>query len=106
MGSICFALGGFFECYHNSVHKCRINTAVWWISVLNCLGGFLFLLAATSGMLGAEGTTEQWIVNFPYLIGSIFFMFGAMLALYMWKGEHYGLALISEINVKRDKAPE
>jgi len=70
------------------------------------MGGFLFLFAASCGMAGVEGELEQWMVNFVYLMGSIFFMFGAIIALYMWKGEHYGLAFISEINVKRTSTPK
>ena len=70
------------------------------------MGGWLFLLAASCGMAGVEGELEQWIVNFPYLVGSAFFLFGSLIALYMWKGEHYGLALISEINVKREESPK
>jgi hypothetical protein len=58
LGSICFAVGGALECYHNKVNKCNLRDPCWWISVLNCLGGFLFLLAASCGLAGVEGLNE------------------------------------------------
>ena len=42
-------------------------------------------------------------MDFTYLVGSISFMFGGVIALSMWKNEHYGLGLIKDLNaVHRD----
>ena len=107
LGSILFALGGSLEIYHNweTVKICKAGDPVYWISVFNCFGGWMFLLAATCGFAGLEYENYQWLVNFPYLIGSVAFLFGALSALVLWKSERYGLGFISEINVKRSAAP-
>ena len=71
--------------------------------MLNCFGGFLFLFAATAGIIGVEDENmAMWLVDFTYLIGSIAFMIGSLIALWLWKGENYGLGMLSEMNVKRE----
>ena len=102
LGSILFTVGGVLECYHNKVWKCECGKLVWWLSVCNCLGGVFFCVAAICGIIGVEGEVYNWLVNFTYLVGSAWFFFGAIAAILMWKGENYGLGLISEINVVKD----
>lgn len=104
LGSMLFTFGGYLECHHNNAWRFKYNDIVHWLSWCNFLGGILFLLAATCGIAAVEDS--KWWVDFPYLLGSIFFMFGALLALWMWKGEHYGLGLVSEINIVRKKDPK
>ena len=73
------------------------------LSLANLVGGVFFLLAATSGFIGtASPTAAVWLVDIPYFLGSAAFMVGSFLALWMWKSEHYGLGLLTEINVTRD----
>jgi len=103
IGSILFSLGGSLEIFHNwdKVKICKVRDPVYWISVFNCFGGWMFLLAATCGFAGVTYANYQWLVNFPYVIGSFSFLFGSMTALFLWKSENYGLGLLSELNVKR-----
>jgi len=103
IGSILFSLGGSLECYHNGVQKCKVNDPTWWISILNGAGGFIFLWATVSGLFGLGD--PQWNVNFPFLIGSIAFAIGAVITLWMWKQENYGLALLADLNVQKQQSP-
>jgi hypothetical protein len=103
LGSVLFTVGGSLEVYHNDIRAFKCDSVVHWLSLSNCLGGLLFLLAAFSGMVGVED--YERLVAWPYLLGSCSFLVGALLALWMWKDEHYGLGLISEINVTRS-APD
>jgi len=41
------------------------------------------------------------LVKFPNLLGSFGFLIGSFLVLIMWKSESYGLAFISDLNVRR-----
>merc|ERR1712241_614495 len=82
-------------------------------SFLNTFGGVCFLVAASSGFFatwkdgGLDYDQNNWLVNFPYLIGSLAFWFGSYFSLWMWKNEQYGLGLISEINLgERTVEPE
>lgn len=54
LGSICFAAGGALECYHNKVWECKLGNPTWWISILNGIGGFGFLFAASCGFFKAD----------------------------------------------------
>ena len=103
VGSILFTAGGLLECTQNHLHKgfdcCSLEH---WLSLCNFVGGFLFLFAAASGSIPAA-EPDLWLVDFTYLVGSISFMFGGVIALSMWKNEHYGLGLIKDLNaVHRD----
>ena len=51
-----------------------------------------------------HGNFDFWYIDLPYFIGSVSFMFGGLFSLWMWKSEHYGLGLISDINVSRPDA--
>ena len=95
LGSVFFTVGGVLECYHNRVWHFKPHDSVHWLSLCNTVGALLFLFAATSGLVGVGGAlSSKWMIDFTYLLGSIFFMVGAFLALWMWKSEHYGLGLI------------
>ena len=103
-GSLAFTLGGLLECAHNRVWRCDVASSAFWLSTFNALGAVLFLVAGLAGAAGATGAAEQWAVNFTYLVGSLLFMAGSLVALWMWKGEHYGLGLVSELNISRDES--
>ena len=97
LGSVGFAIGGVAECHLNGVCSAlrlgRAGTAPVWISVCNCLGGFLFLVAASSGAMlvffdsDRKEELTHWLVDGVYLLGSLLFVAGAFIALWMWKGE-------------------
>merc|ERR1719336_2354288 len=92
VGSVLFTVGGVLECYHNSIWNiCRKdgpNASVFWLSFCNAIGGMLFLVAAASGFVGGLDYDQyNWLVNFPYLAGSLAFWFGSYFSLWMWKNE-------------------
>jgi len=99
LGSGCFTAGGFLECYHNWPLNDPTNL-VNWLAIMNTIGGVCFWIAASCGLFEVENA--KWYVDFPYLVGSIAFGLGSFCALWMWKNEHYGLGLISEINIERE----
>lgn len=102
-GSALFTAGGVLECTQNHLHRgFDVRSLEHWLSLCNFLGGFSFLLAATSGSVPSAKPT-LWLVDFVYLVGSVLFMLGGFIALFMWKAEHYGLGLIKDLNaVHRD----
>lgn len=74
---------------------------MFWVSILNFLGGCLFLFAATCGTAGLE--PSKWLIDFTYLVGSILFLVASSILLFLWKSESYGLGFMPELNVKRSK---
>lgn len=66
----------------------------------------MYLLAGCAGITGLTEEESKWWTGLTYLVGSIFFMLMSLMALWMWKNEHYGLGLISEINVERTEEPK
>ena len=110
LGSLGFTIGGAVECRRNRVWSALrggrqggVCSTPVWISVCNFLGGGCFLVAASSGaliLLGGEACEEceHWLVDGVYLLGSILFLFGALIALWMWKCEQFGLGLMPELN--------
>jgi len=105
IGSVLFTAGGFLECTHNAplFTNCNLLSPILWLSFLNTFGGFMFLFAAICNMCEISSEEYKWLVDFTYLIGSIAFAFGSFIALWLWKGENYGLGLISEINVHQEE---
>jgi len=101
LGSVLFTLGGYFECNHNHVFKSfKWGNVTHWLSIFNFLGGVFFLIAGVCGLAGVKEPAYMWLVDFTYLVGSAFFLFGGFCALYLWKGESFGLGLLSELNVQ------
>jgi len=97
IGGSLFFVGGLCEVLHNDCFSTPPIYFVWWVSALNCCGGFTF-----------------WLCNVPSLcagncaaavggIGSFLYLIGGVLQLCMWRGEQFGLSLISALNrVHRD----
>ena len=109
LGSLGFAVGGCIECHRNAVVSTLRQvglrgTAAVWISLCNGAGGILFFLAAFTGALLLPGETgeavDHWMSVGSYFLGSVLFLVGALIGVWMWKCEHYGLGLIPELNLE------
>jgi len=110
IGGAFFVIGASIEYNHNrnSTPKDR----VWWLVVTYWLGSFLFWFGATAyftktavgndAVRNATGlepeTISLWLVNIPYLVGSVSFWVGSWVQLRMWKAEQHGLGFMSEMN--------
>jgi hypothetical protein len=71
--------------------------------MFNFVGGLLFLWAGIAGIIGVEDENlAMFMIDFTYLLGSSAYLIGGILALHLWKGENYGLGMLSEMNVKRE----
>ncbi|CAE8637552.1 unnamed protein product [Polarella glacialis] len=100
IGGFCFFLGGVCEVLHNRLWATPPTTFVWYASILNFLGGIGFGLSAFPNLTGSWGT-PIWVG------GTMMFLVAAMLSLFMWRGEQFGLSLISNLNrVSRDKGTQ
>ena len=104
VGSFCFVVGGACECHRNRemIQRADCCRAAVVQSILDLLGGCLFLLAALTGAIGVDKALAHWLVDLSYLAGSLAFLGGSVAGLWMWKGEQYGLALVPEINYADD----
>lgn len=90
-GGFCFLLGGICEITHNRVWANLPNTFVWWTSLLNFIGGADFWLSACPNIVGEHAT-------FIGVKGTVIYLVGSICSLCMWRGEQFGLALISNLN--------
>lgn len=100
LGSIGFVVGGLLECFRNKVFSQFKNSAGQLVSLTNAIGGLLFLVAATTGInTGLSKAITMWVVDFPYLVGSVCYLIGSIISLWMWKDEQYGLSKLPEINL-------
>merc|ERR1712176_249775 len=96
-GGVLFFVGGCCEVWHNKCFGRFPITAVWWVSVLNALGGLAFWLSACPTFV--QGTSATAVSA----SGVIAYYGASVLSLFMWRGEQFGLALIPELNhVSRD----
>lgn len=91
VGGFFFWVGGLCEVVHNRVWANLPNTLVWWTSILNFIGGADFWLSACPNIVGEYAT-------FISVKGTVIYLLGAILSLLMWRGEQFGLALISNLN--------
>eukprot|EP00931_Biecheleriopsis_adriatica_P088938 TRINITY_DN6315_c0_g1_i3.p1 TRINITY_DN6315_c0_g1~~TRINITY_DN6315_c0_g1_i3.p1 ORF type:complete len:545 (-),score=64.97 TRINITY_DN6315_c0_g1_i3:34-1668(-) len=99
-GGFCFLLGGVCEVIQNEIWATPPVTYAWWSSILNFFGGICFWLCACPNMVG-EYTTSIGVV------GTLAFLVTAVLSLCMWRGEQFGLSLISVLNrVHRDEGTQ
>lgn len=71
-----------------------LHDIAWWVSNANMIGSILFLQA---GVFSIDGTMPNF-VKLPYLIGSLLFLVGATLELFMWRVELHGLSFVRAIN--------
>ncbi|CAJ1337965.1 unnamed protein product, partial [Effrenium voratum] len=90
-GGFCFFLGGIAELVHNRVWANPPVSYVWWAAVMNFVGGIGFWLCACPVMM------EDWVTPIGFT-GTILYLIAAILGLCMWRGEQFGLSLISNLN--------
>jgi len=90
-GGVCFTFGGLCECIYNKIWLGKYNEIVWWVSVLDVLGGALFFLSSWPFY------TAQSQSAFAF-IGAIGFCIVGALQLVMWKGGQFGLSLLAQLN--------
>lgn len=99
LGALGFTIGSVLECYTNKIWLLKLRTCEWWLSVCNFVGSIGFLISGVSGLSHSENA--KWTEDFPYLVGSLAFMLGALFTLWLWKCEQYGLGFMPEINIRR-----
>lgn len=115
-GSVCFVLGGICELIHNGVccncshsegsgdggavlgHRSTCRDAVWWISILNTIGGVNFLLGYLPGFFLVEGEAAAVFQALNFFVGSMTFVVSSWLLVVMWEHDDYGGALIRQLN--------
>jgi hypothetical protein len=96
-----FVLGAHL-CLNHNKGQCDI---AWHVAMQQVIGSYLFLLGAGTGLYlilaeGSNSAIKYWEIEsqlfgttMPYLIGSFNFLIAAMLELWLWKQEQFGLAL-------------
>jgi len=99
LGALAFTVGGVFDCRINQVWNINLSSPSWWVSVANTFGGIGFLISGVTGATLPSPAIYKWLVDFPYFIGSIAFLVGAIFQLWMWKNEQYGLARLPALNI-------
>jgi len=91
-GGFCFFLGGCCELVINRSWSPRLTELVWWVSMLNFIGGFCFWTSACPSicpdMIGL--TVGE--------VGTVFYLFAAVMSLFMWQGEQFGGAIMPMLN--------
>jgi len=108
VGSACFMFGGIFEGEHNDwreISMKRFKELPFLMSILNFLGGLLFLIAyavdvnryADSLCEDGQCGVTAWVVCTPFTLGSIFFFIASWMSLWMWKKSEFGLGYSREM---------
>jgi len=106
-GGICFFLGGVAEVVHNEVSFRAPLKLEWWMSVADFFGGLGFWILACPDMLNrvfgeAGGTASSWVGFWSVVL----YASSSTAAVYLWRGERFGLALISQLNDLRQMDEE
>jgi len=118
VGGLGFVTASIVEFGHNKHATPRQR--VWWLCLFYLLGSFFFLLGGSHSLLkamrGAEGAAAWvnavpsllpavspqrftlWLVDLPYMVGSVAFTLGSWVQLRMWKAEQFGLGFLSEVS--------
>lgn len=98
VGSAFFTVAAIIEIIHNA--KATWHELVWWLCAFYLAGSVLYLVAAAASFpkRGFSDALEDVLVNGMYLAGSLCFLLGAWVAMFMWKTEQFGLGFIKEIN--------
>ena len=101
LGGLLFTTAACIELSQN--WHATSDTHVYWVCWLYLYGSILFFAAASTGLYKALADRENetlgaWGVDFPYLVGSCAFLFGAWSQLMMWKVEQFGFGRIAAIN--------
>lgn len=92
LGGVLFMIGGLCEAVQNRVFTRLPVKITWWSSLMNCLGGMLFLFGGWVVM------SDKHLASVFYAIGSAFFTGGALLNVILWKDEQFGLSHLSAMN--------
>ena len=98
--------GGGVECVKNEIWRFDYASAEHWVSIFNTAGGIGFFVAGVAGIDGVTGGAFTWWVDCAYLVGSLLFLAGSSVMLWMWKSEHYGLGMIRDLNVERGEGEQ
>lgn len=101
IGGLLFSIAAAIELRHNWSSTSAAH--VYWVCWLYLYGSLLFFVAAATGLLKALRDPDNealgmWGVDFPYLIGSTAFLFGAWAQLMMWKAGQFGLMSVGELH--------
>jgi len=99
LGSIAFTLASICEGEHNGWRKFSketLQSLPVWQSWFYFLGSFLFFVGYAAKINHMSYTSEKdwvttWVVATPWTVGSVCFLFGAHIDLFMWKQKNYGL---------------
>lgn len=97
IGGFLFLIGGICEVIQNEIYIRPPTTFVWWVSAMNTVGGVCFWTCACPSIF--QGERASFVSGF----GATCYFLAGVLSLCMWRGEQFGLALISHLNaVHRD----
>uniref|UniRef100_A0A7S4RTK3 Uncharacterized protein n=1 Tax=Alexandrium monilatum TaxID=311494 RepID=A0A7S4RTK3_9DINO len=95
IGGLGFFVGGFCEVIHNWDRSWR--KLEWWISVLNALAGFLFLVGGGLGpfLPAAVGSAFG---SACFALGLVVYTTTSALLIVMWRSNDFGLTLLRQLN--------
>lgn len=92
IGGFGFAIVGICEIYHN--RRSSLRQPFMWAAIVDFLGGWCLVAAAVQVFVASDNQVSQ--AN--SLIAGICFIVLAGLELVMWRGNDYGLLLLSQLN--------
>ncbi|CAK0872249.1 unnamed protein product, partial [Prorocentrum cordatum] len=95
LGSLQFLMGGIAECIENNVFSSLEVNSAWTGSVLNFLGGCLFLLGSLVPFVPAWGSFwgSLW-----FGVGSTLYGVAGSIQLTQWRSEQFGLVYMAVLN--------
>lgn len=107
-GSVCFIVGAVLEGEYNGWRLCTHVSVYKKLPVLQAFcytGGASLFLVAYSAMWhhwseASPARADCW-VNMPFLVGSVFYLFGAACDIIMWKKGMYGLGFAKTLRHRR-----
>lgn len=101
MGSTLFLCGGLCEILHNKIFRggATWRELVWWASLCNTIGAILFLVGSAAPMCAPPGKGVDYVTNLTWCLGGFAFLVSSILMIFMWKVNHFGLTLLSQLNV-------
>jgi len=98
IGGACFLLAGLCELKINKVLCTPPVSLVWWVALLNSIGGFTFWASACPSFLSGQ---QALVVG---AAGCVAYLTASSVSLIMWKGEQFGGALIPALNAAHREA--
>jgi len=91
-GGFCFFLGGLCELGLNKVFVSKPVTYVWWVSVMNAIGGVGFWISACPSVVAGD------FALYVGAVGTATYLIAGVLSLMMWRGEQFGGSIIPVLN--------